>query len=129
MIISKILTETDTGENGSHQSGPLVPKEFIDFFPHLSKEQKNPRSEIKFKGIDKEWLFKYIYYNNKFFGGTRNEYRLTCTRGYFNYYQLKKGDEIILSKSGKHYFIEHKKHYSSDEFVIKLSNKWRTVKL
>ena len=131
--ISKILTKTDTGESGSHQSGPGITKKFIDFFPDLpSVQKKNPHKEIDFKGRDKTWTLKFIYYNNKFFGGTRNEHRLTLIKKYYKKYDLKSGDELILSKKDGIYYIDHNKNNgekTESSEVIKLSNKWRKIKL
>ena len=72
-IISKVLSANDTGETGGHQAGILIPKSeiILSFFPKLSSAKKNPRVSIKFyDNYDKEWQFNFIYYNNKFFGGT-----------------------------------------------------------
>lgn len=100
--ISKILSSNDTGETGGHQAGMLIPKggEILEFFPALNKEEKNPRTTLYF--IDEagtRWKFNFIYYNNRFFGGTRNEYRLTGMTEYLRQNNLKTGDSIILTRS------------------------------
>ena len=79
-IISKKLSANDVGMNGNHQAGILIPKnrEILSFFPYLGENEKNPRVNLKFTDpYGKDWIFSFIYYNNKFFGGTRNEFRLT----------------------------------------------------
>ena len=38
------------------------------------------------------------YYNNRFFGGTRNEYRLTGMTSFIRQHNLKAGDTVILSR-------------------------------
>lgn len=78
--IAKVLSANDTGETGGHQAGILVPREerLLSFFPRLDPSQYNPRCHLNF--VDDAgtfWEFAFIYYNNKFFDGTRNEYRLT----------------------------------------------------
>jgi hypothetical protein len=135
--ILKVLSPTDTGENGCHQAGILIPKEdeILSFFPVLNKDTKNPRTVISFKeNSGKIWKLNFIYYNNKFFGGTRNEYRLTGTTGYMKQYNLKSGDEMILTKnSAGQYLISSKRNSNaiepqkSEDNVLRLGNKWRIV--
>ena len=98
--ISKILSNNDIGETGSHQAGICIPKknDILSFFPELDKQIKNPREAMVF--IDKSggrWEFNFIYYNNKFFGGTRNEYRLTGMIPFIRENKLKAGDTVVLS--------------------------------
>lgn len=100
--ISKVLSSNDTGETGGHQAGILIPKgsDVLEFFPELNREEKNPRTYLYFiDDVDKRWKFNFIYYNNKFFGGTRNEYRLTGMTAYIRQNNLKTGDTIILSRN------------------------------
>lgn len=99
--ISKVLSSNDTGETGGHQAGMLIPKggEVLEFFPALNGEEKNPRTYLYFiDDVNKRWKFNFIYYNNKFFGGTRNEYRLTGMTAYIRQNNLKTGDTIVLSR-------------------------------
>lgn len=98
--ISKELSKNDTGETGAHQAGMLIPHggDVLAFFPRLNVDQKNPRTEMCFSdSTGKLWKFNFIYYNNKFFGGTRNEFRLTGMTYYFKSNNLKSGDIIALS--------------------------------
>src|SRR5690606_27605583 len=98
-IISKVLSSNDVGLTGAHQAGILVPKkdEILAFFPSLNKMQRNPRVVLSFKdGSGNVWEFAFIYYNNRLFGGTRNEYRLTRMTKYIISNDLKPGDEIVL---------------------------------
>ena len=100
--ISKVLSSNDTGETGGHQAGMLIPKggEILEFFPALNGEEKNPRTYLYFiDDVNKRWKFNFIYYNNKFFGGTRNEYRLTGMTAYIRQNNLKTGDTIVLSRN------------------------------
>lgn len=99
--ISKVLSSNDTGETGGHQAGMLIPKggEILEFFPTLNGEEKNPRTYLYFiDDVNRRWKFNFIYYNNKFFGGTRNEYRLTGMTAYIRQNNLKTGDTIVLSR-------------------------------
>lgn len=101
MKIVKTLSANDTGESGGHQAGILIPKkgEILCFFPELDESKKNPRKPLVF--FDEEggiWKFSFIYYNNKFFGGTRNEYRLTGMTEYLREHDAHSGDVLELSR-------------------------------
>ena len=129
-MIVKILSSNDTGETGGHQAGILVPKksELLDFFPKLNSSTKNPRTVMTLSDEHGEgWSFNFIYYNNKFFGGTRNEYRLTGMTKYIRSNGLKAGDEIHFSKDNPGYRLKSKKNNVS-EGPIKLTGSWITVK-
>ena len=76
----KRLSGNDTLLNQAHQAGPYVPRNVVfALFPSLTKEKKNPRAEFG-ASIDSHntqaWP-QAIWYNNKFYGGTRNECRIT----------------------------------------------------
>ena len=85
--------------------------------------------------FDQTWNFNFIYYNNKFFGGTRNEYRLTGVTGYVRSATLEEGDTIILTKTlGYDMKISHEKKKdsnSSENEVLKLNlnSGWKVVSL
>lgn len=98
--ISKELSSNDLGLTGAHQAGILVPKQadILSFFPKLEEGQKNPRYQLTFfDDGNQRWEFSFIYYNNVFFGGTRNEYRLTRMTKFMRVNNLKVGDHLILS--------------------------------
>lgn len=132
--ITKVLSANDTGETGGHQAGILVPRErrLLSFFPSLNEKDYNPRAHLKFvDGSGVEWEFAFIYYNNKFFGGTRNEYRLTRMTRFIRQTGLVAGDEVILSRreSGE-YSIEFKRTSEAqpdDRGVLKLGSGWKIV--
>jgi hypothetical protein len=129
-MIVKILSSNDTGETGGHQAGILVPKEseLLAFFPELNNSIKNPRTVITLRDEhDDAWSFNFIYYNNKYFGGTRNEFRLTGMTKYIRSNVLKAGDEIHFSKGNSGYRLKNKKNNISDG-PIKLTGSWITVK-
>jgi len=110
--ISKLLSMNDSGETGGHQAGMLIPKreEILNFFPMLDSSQKNPRVALYFTdNSGKIWKMNFIYYNNRFFGGTRNEYRLTGMTAYFRESNLKTGDEVILTRSNNQLSIDYKR--------------------
>lgn len=99
--ITKILSGNDTGDTGSHQAGMHIPRDekVLSFFPILDKKIKNPRAIIRVvDDAEKNWSFNYIYYNGVFFGGTRNEYRLTGMTSYIRVNNLRPGDSIILER-------------------------------
>jgi len=79
----------------------LVPKEssVLAFFPTLNPREKNPRCSLSFRDDWQDrWTFAFIYYNNRFFGGTRNEYRLTRMTDFLRRRNAKPGDTIILTR-------------------------------
>ena len=113
MIIEKKLSENDLGMTGSHQAGILIPKdkELLSFFPRLDSKQYNPRIAITFEDSSKKkWIFNFIYYNNKFYGGTRNEYRLTGMTKYLKETLLEPGDYVVFCLEENKYSISHRKN-------------------
>lgn len=132
--ISKILSSNDTGENGTHQAGILIPKQesILSFFPSLSTQEKNPRVKLDFiDDYNTKWSFMFIYYNNKYYGGTRNEYRLTGMTSFIRQNNLKAGDEIFLvNKNNLERFIFIKRSQTQDvSNVLKLGGTWKVVKV
>ena len=134
--ISKTLSANDSGETGAHQAGMLIPKEneILNFFPKLKSSEKNPRHHLIFHDESEErWEFAFIYYNNKFFGGTRNEYRLTRMTPFIKSNGLKEGDELILQRNedGKRYVLYKRKLFddSKKNNVLRLSTQWKIIKL
>ena len=131
--VEKELSGNDTGETGGHQAGMLIPKggDILNFFPPLSRETKNPRTVIDVVDeTGKEWSFNFIYYNNKFFGGTRNEFRLTGMTEYIRAFNLKTGDVLVLEKvSDRHTRIRYRrKERTSSGGALKLGvGGWRVV--
>ena len=128
--IQKILTKNDTSETGAHQAGICIPKDFhiLSFFPKLDVDVKNPRTIlIVVDEADKEWCFSFIYYNNKKFGGTRNEYRLTGMTGFIKQYNLKAGDTLILKRKGAKDLRVLFKRSSIYTTVLKLSSTWKVI--
>lgn len=134
--ISKTLSANDTGETGGHQAGILVPKQedILSFFPPLQRSELNPRHHLIFyDDKDERWEFAFIYYNNRFFGGTRNEFRLTRMTPYINESGLRAGDELILerSESGR-YLIKYRRAKSTGkdrDGVLRLGSSWRVVEI
>lgn len=102
---SKVLTPNDLGLNGTHQSGICVPRKaaLLEVFPRLNPDLKNPRAILRMTAdpTGEEWEFHYIYYNNQFFGGTRNEYRLTGTTPFLRKARATVGDEIAFEQLGR----------------------------
>jgi hypothetical protein len=107
----KRLSENDVGETNSHQAGFLIPKEFVrnGLFPELSNETQNPRLRLRLIDLtDNSELFaSYIFYNNRYFGGTRLEYRLTGLTGWMKKRGLRSGDALQINrKSEFEYTVE-----------------------
>jgi hypothetical protein len=132
--ISKVLSANDTGETGGHQAGMLIPKNgnVLAFFPHMGRETKNPRSKLRFvDNAGVEWDFMFIYYNNRFFDGTRNEFRLTGMTAFIRQNELKAGDTIILSQDiDERKSIKHERALVQDfPNILRLGSSWKVVKL
>lgn len=135
--ITKILSANDVGETGGHQAGILVPKdlEILSFFPSLNSKEKNPRVTLVFRERDgiTRWDFNFIYYNNRFFGGTRNEYRLTCMTQYLRARNAKIGDQVVLSKcleSGLTVDVKRSNVPAMrQDDVLVLSGGWKVIKI
>lgn len=134
--VEKVLSANDTGETGTHQAGLLVPKSILNlqFFPKLDPSIKNPRCVIDLRdAAGDEWTFNLIYYNNKLFGGTRNEYRLTCVTEFIRRYSLKVGDTVILAKDRSYYQLDYRrkdqpiKRVSGGSKVLRLSENWLVI--
>jgi len=105
--LTKLLSPNDVGYTRTHQAGILVPKYggFLEFFPQLDTREYNPDAMVTF--IDpagRRWDFRFIYYNNSFFHGTRNEYRLTRMTGFFREFDAEPGDGLVLSVIGNKYY-------------------------
>lgn len=136
--IRKKLSSNDLGLTGGHQAGILVPKEpqVLGFFPSLDKSEKNPRMELTLheREASTTWKFNFIYYNNKFFGGTRNEYRLTCMTQFLRASNAKVGDDVLFSLNEDHSYevaIVRAKDESKlirNDGVLVLSGGWKIVK-
>jgi hypothetical protein len=78
----KRLSANDTGASGGHQVGVYVPKLVMDnLFPSLNvTDVKNPNLYLNAVTMSHQFDDKQvraIYYNNYFFGKTRNEKRIT----------------------------------------------------
>ncbi len=133
--IRKSLSANDAGETGGHQAGILIPRDqrILSFFPPLIAAELNPRTHIIFEDATGAlWEFAYIYYNNRLFGGTRNEYRLTRMTRYIRQVALASGDEIILHRDEHgRYSIEHQFANTAISTpkgsVLKLSGGWHII--
>lgn len=135
--ITKVLSANDVGETGAHQAGILVPKdkEILSFFPSLNPQEKNPRVTLAFREEDgiTRWDFNFIYYNNRFFGGTRNEYRLTCMTQYLKARNAKVGDHVVLSRCPEGRLTVELKRANAqtlrEDDVLVLSGGWKVIKI
>ncbi|MBS0580639.1 MAG: hypothetical protein JSR36_15385 [Proteobacteria bacterium] len=133
--ISKTLTANDVGDTGGHQAGILVPKapEILAFFPRLIGSEKNPRLPLTFRDSSDQttrWEFVFIYYNNRFFGGTRNEYRLTRMTKYLRSSNAKVSDTLVLSRDSEgRLFVKciRSEPMVADEGVLRLTGGWKVI--
>jgi hypothetical protein len=133
--ISKTLSSNDVGETGAHQAGMLVPKDsdVLSFFPDLSSSEKNPRRLLTFTDeLQRSWKFAFIYYNNRLFGGTRNEYRLTRMTEYMRSLNAKPGDSLVFKRdAGGNYVIslDRVRVAKTESEILKLGSSWRVIEL
>ena len=140
MTISKVLSANDVGETGAHQAGLLIPKrpDVLRFFPVLDSRTKNPRVHLLFQDDSgTRWVFAFIYYNNRFFGGTRNECRLTRMTRYMREARLVSGDTVILCRAVTGSFsVSYRRQCdqrnatnSPGRSVLRLGNQWTVINL
>lgn len=131
--IAKLLSANDTGETGGHQAGILIPRDdqLLSFFPALDPKIFNPRCHIRFlDDTETFWEFAFIYYNNKFFGGTRNEYRLTRMTKFIRQAGLVQGDDLVLTQNGGRYRVSFRRKRDAPALkngVLKLGTGWRVI--
>lgn len=99
---TKILSDNDVGATNSHQAGFLIPKHLVKdgLFDALPDVKLNPRIRLKFVDHENQTThyFNFIYYNNKLFGGTRHEYRLTGMTKWIKENGLRGGDSIEICR-------------------------------
>jgi hypothetical protein len=128
--VEKSLSANDTGVTGAHQAGLFIPWDVVKtgFFPTLDASTKNPRCPIDLRDpAGEEWTFNYIYYNNANFGGTRDEYRLTCMTKFFRRHDLKTGDTVIFKRpSARLYEVSYRR---KDDPVKKLADGTKVLRL
>lgn len=133
--ITKVLSANDVGETQAHQAGILVPKapDILGFFPSLDPTLENPRCTIRV--VDQwqaAWTFAFIYYNNRFRGGTRNEYRLTRMTEFFRSRNVKSGDSLTLTRSSDLYELSVAKPIGAatpQGQRLKLGTGWKVVEI
>lgn len=137
LAITKYLSANDTGATGGHQAGILIPKNerILSFFPKLGTDSKNPRHYLIFYDEDgQRWEFAFIYYNNIYFGGTRNEFRLTRMTPFIRQHGLQPGDRVTLRRepdTGRR-FITYQRARASKRSAsgrLKLGNSWKEIKI
>ena len=137
--ITKVLSANDSGETGAHQAGILVPRDerILSFFPSLDASRPNPRVHLRFTDPSGQtWDFAFIYYNNRFFGGTRNEYRLTRMTKFIRESGLVTGDEVVMNRNTNgNYSISYRRaneptisRSEAGRVLLKLGSGWRVIK-
>lgn len=77
----KRLSANDTLANGTHQAGPYFPRQLLfSQFPRIADSSvQNPdeRVEAVVDSHSQQVTVRAVWYNNRLFGGTRNEARIT----------------------------------------------------
>ena len=107
----KVLSANDAGLTGSHQSAVVIPKvDFFEsgFFPELDLDTDNPEVYLSMQRRDGGPVVtaRFVYYNNKRVGGTRDEVRLTGLSEFIKSTKPNAGDILRLEKSvDGNYFI------------------------
>jgi hypothetical protein len=137
IAITKELSANDTGQTGAHQAGILVPKDarILSFFPALGTGEKNPRHYLVFYDDgEHRWEFAFIYYNNAYFDGTRNEFRLTRMTPYIRRNGLQPGDTIVLRRdpeTGRRYisYTRARSVLRTPTGRLKLGSSWKEIKI
>ena len=132
--ISKTLSPNDVGATGAHQAGMHIPKTggVRAFFPQFDEGALNPRCAITCRdATGKEWPFTFIYYNNRLFGGTRNEYRLTGMTAFVRAFGLRAGDTVVLRRLEKYGtaidVVKRDPAVDTADGVLQLGSEWRIV--
>lgn len=101
----KILSANDVGKTGSHQAGIHLKKSVAESLCTFQHSEKNPRSIIRCTDPDENfWDFTIIHYNNKYFGGTRNEFRMTHLSSFFRKWDCSEGDTLRIGKDSSGIF-------------------------
>ena len=99
----KELTANDLGKTGSHQASIGIPKNKHLFFGLMDETKLNPDIKLDFldKKNNKRHKLRFIYYNNKFHGGTRDEYRLLWLKEFLEENNPSIGDVIAFERKFK----------------------------
>ena len=104
----------------------------------IVRGKPNPRMEATQR---KAWILitlmvllsvlAFIYYNNRFFGGTRNEYRLTRMTQYMREHGIKAGDELVFFKDGdavrRISYQRAREIALDDRGVLQLGRGWKVI--
>ena len=78
-----------------------------------------------------KWEFAFIYYNNRKFGGTRNEYRLTRMTKYLRSASLVSGDEVVFERHTDNYKVSYRRKggVAQSSGVLTLTSGWKVIEL
>jgi hypothetical protein len=121
----KPLSPNDIGQTGSHQAAVVISKSDYfssQVFPELEAEKDNPEARVRFlrrdggPGVDA----RFVYYNNKNRGGSRDEIRLTGITDFLRQVSPNPGDflRLEIDSEGRH-FISIRRDYSAAVSHIK----------
>lgn len=127
--LRKFLTRNDIGTTGSHQAGIHVPKAVLGHFPRLDSTSLNPDCWISVESDHGSFQWRFIHYNNRNVGGTRDEYRLTHIRQFLLRAGAKAGDILEFARMGSDAYtcrvIDADRE--GDALVLSTSGPWRVV--
>jgi hypothetical protein len=127
--LRNVLTRNDIGTTGSHQAGFHVPKSVLDHFPRLDSTYLNPDCWIAVESDYGSFRWRFIHYNNRSVGGTRDEYRLTHIREFLLRAGASAGDILEFVRRGTDAYtcriIDAKG--GEDSLVLSTSGPWRVV--
>ena len=85
VVFAKRLAANDTMASGGHQAGPYIPKSVLFRVVREIHQEDRPNPDVWFPltvvphGHEQD--VRAVWYNNRLFGGTRNETRLTNLGG------------------------------------------------
>ncbi len=138
-IAHKLLSANDLGVNGSHQAGILIPKLLArsGFFPELDEGALNPRADLDIElPSQHRSIAQYIFYNNRRFGGTRDEFRLTHLTKPLRELGLQVGDTLKITFFESCYRLEQLEEKSrimersaQDRPILRLSGGWILINI
>jgi hypothetical protein len=131
VAVTKTLSSNDVGMTGSHQSGILVPKTLISFFPELDELAVNPNSMLTWMDSDGgDWHVKYIHYNNIIRGGTRNEYRITRITEFLKRHGASPGLTLRIRRMDACvYQADILEEIACQDGFLRLDSAWKVIRL
>jgi hypothetical protein len=106
-----------------------VPKSVIGHFPRLDSTRLNPDHWIGVESDHGSFRWRFIHYNNRLVGGTRDEYRLTHVREFLLRAGATAGDILEFLRTGSDAYTCRivSANRGGDALVLSTSGPWRVV--